>query len=508
PGATSYVVDEIATLATAGIGTLDLVPGDYHFAGGGLDFYFEVTASGAVTYPASLEGTLFGNGTAEIAYGHPACATSADCAAGHVCEAGACAPDRAPPTVSIAPLPAATNAPSLDVRAAVADDGSIATVVVLRDGVAVAQPTPDGSGEVDATVPLVEGANAITVVATDAAGNSAGASATVTLDTRPPAISIGSPVAGQDVGTAALTVAAQIVEPLASTVTIGDADISLPAGGGLASAVVSLTASGLNAIVVSATDAAGNVATAEVDVFVDLAAPTLSVDVADGATYGGSLGGALPVHLVVEDVGATTVTFSSGATASLPRGGGAVDAMIPLTEGTTTFTATVVNEAGHTATLARTVRYDATPPAAAFASPAPGAFARGTIELAAEVTDAVSGVGSVAFAIDGGAPIDAVVSGDVYTLAVDTSAFADGPHEASLVAVDAAGNRGSASVAFVVDNAAPVAAIDAPSAGAYVSGTVDVRVSATDATSGVAAIDVAVDGRAVATCAASPCDAT
>ncbi|PKM14875.1 MAG: hypothetical protein CVV12_11635, partial [Gammaproteobacteria bacterium HGW-Gammaproteobacteria-2] len=116
----------------------------------------------------------------------------------------------------------------------------------------------------------------------------------------------------------------------------------------------------------------------------------------------------------------------------------------------------------------------------------------GTITLIANASDNV-GVSEVEFLIDG------VLAGSdatsPYTLAIDSTALANGAHTLSAVAYDAAGNAGvSPTVGFSVNNVA--ADTTAPSVSAAISGnsgTITFSANASDNT-GVTRVDFLVDG--------------
>lgn len=130
-----------------------------------------------------------------------------------------------------------------------------ATVVVNGVDAAV-----NPSGQFSVEIGLQEGTNAITATATDAAGNQAQTSVSVTLDTTAPAISITSPGADANVTVPTVTVTGT-TEPGAK-VTVNGQTVSVD-GSGSFSTQVSLT-QGANLITATATDTAGNSASSTV----------------------------------------------------------------------------------------------------------------------------------------------------------------------------------------------------------------------------------------------------
>lgn len=417
-------------------------------------------------------------------------------------------PDELPPTVRLDPLPQYWRDPSLEISGAAIDDGGIAQVDVLVNGGAPTPVAVGSDGAVRASIALSEGLNQIVLRATDRAENVAAATAEVIRDSTPPMITLQSPRPDQAFGSTRVSVRAHIEDATPVTGEVGGRAFALGGPGDVA-AEVELAAEGQNTIVLTARDAAGNAASASVDVLLDLSAPLLSSELQDGLAVGPIANGLLPFTLRVDDLGATQVAFSFGDTFALPRGGGVVQTAVPLSEGRNAFSVQVTDELGHVSVLERMVVYDVTGPQGSFLFPTAGAAVRGVIELAAEATDNLTGVSSISFAIDSGAPVTASTAGSgVWTLEVSTAELADGPHAATLFLVDGVGNRSQVEVSFVVDNTAPTVSLSAPVAGAYVRQQMRVIAQAADATSGVARIGLAVNGQAIGTCtAAETCEA-
>ena len=94
---------------------------------------------------------------------------------------------------------------------------------------------------------------------------------------------------------------------------------------------------------------------------------------------------------------------------------------------------------------------DTTPPQVALAAPAAGATISGSVQLAANATDA-GGVASVQFTLDG-ANIGAALTSLPYTLAWDSLGAANGPHTLGAHATDTSGNASNApAIAVTVQN--------------------------------------------------------
>ena len=135
-----------------------------------------------------------------------------------------------------------------------------------------------------------------------------------------------------------------------------------------------------------------------------------------------------------------------------------------------------------------TVQIDATPPACPSCSSSD--YVSGTVALTATPSDTGAGIASVAFQYspDGSTwttiGIDNTGAAGVYSKSWDTTALADGAYHLRAKITDVASNvsmidlHPSGAGVVVVDNTAPTAAVGAPSAGTFVSGS-SVTISAT-----------------------------
>src|SRR5262249_38906206 len=154
-------------------------------------------------------------------------------------------------------------------------------------------------------------------------GNASAHQVDVLLDSIAPTLSIQSPHAGQVFGSSALPVSVQIGDATSTTVTINGEVAALAAGGGLVTTDLTLAGEGANNITVSVVDAAGNTTSQSVGVVLDLTAPVVTTELADGIRLGPQPGNALPVTVHVDDTTPTTASFG-GSSYALPSGGGVV----------------------------------------------------------------------------------------------------------------------------------------------------------------------------------------
>lgn len=141
---------------------------------------------------------------------------------------------------------------------------------------------------------------------------------------------------------------------------------------------------------------------------------------------------------------------------------------------------------------------DTTAPQLTVSSPSDGTTVSGLMTVAGSASDNV-GVTRVEVQVDDGA--NEVATGTTsWSSAVDTRNLADGSHTITARAFDAAGLAAARSISVTiangsVDSAPPVVAIEAPTDGASVKGTISVVGSATD-DSRVVKVEVAIDGSA------------
>jgi hypothetical protein len=294
-----------------------------------------------------------------------------------------------------------------------------ATVTVNGNAVSVGS-----SGDFSTTFVLAQGTNTITVVATDSAGNTATIVKTVVLDTAPPAVAIASPADGSTIGTSVVHIAG--TAEVGAQVAVNGV-VVVVSGTGAWTADLAF-ADGTQTITASATDAAGNTATATLTVTVDTLAPALSVtspaydltNVATATVAGDT------------DVGAT-VTVNGNAVTVGPTG--SFSTSITLAAGENTITVVATDDAGNEATAEMTVTLDATAPVVTVNSPADN--------LATDVSAVtVSGTvdDSAATVLVNGIQVHPNAQGG-WSVSVGLS---EGSNTITVSAVDAAGNQAAA----------------------------------------------------------------
>jgi lysozyme family protein len=170
-----------------------------------------------------------------------------------------------------------------------------------------------------------------------------------------------------------------------------------------------------------------------------------------------------------------------------------------------TLTARAVDARGNTATSAsRQVTVsggaDTTPPTVALTSPAAGATVTGTVQVAANASDA-GGVARVEFFANGA--LVATDTSSPYAVSWNTSAYAGTTVTLTARAVDTAGNAATSAartvtVTAAADTTPPTVALASPAADATVTGTIAVSADAADA-GGIQRVEFFANGTLIAT---------
>jgi hypothetical protein len=140
---------------------------------------------------------------------------------------------------------------------------------------------------------------------------------------------------------------------------------------------------------------------------------------------------------------------------------------------------------------------DTTPPTVAFVSPSQTAALSGRVTVSGTASDNVQ-LARIDVSVDGGA-FQQASGTSAWTLALDTTAYADGGHTLRARATDAATNTSFATLSVTVQNSVttdttpPAVAITLPSMGSSVTGDISVTGSASDNGS-VSKVEISIDG--------------
>jgi glucodextranase-like protein/carboxypeptidase family protein/Big-like domain-containing protein len=348
----------------------------------------------------------------------------------------------APPTVTLmAPADGSlVSSPSQAVSGTVGGPKPVVTVNVNGSPAALA------GGQFQATVVLTEGINVLLASALDSSGKEGTATATVTLDTQPPSLSIDPPavkltnqptvrISGQ--ASDANGIAAVTLNGLAAPVQAGAFAADVP------------VAEGASVVTVQATDLAGNRTVASVAVqrftlpAVTISSPAdLSFIAATTVTVSGT-------------VSDPSVTVTVNGVAAGLSGASFVAGGVPLLEGGNIITATAATPSGAIGTASVDVVRDLTPPRLSIDHPADGTILFDpAVTVSGLVNDILPGTvnaADVSVTVNG---VPAAVANRSFIL--PGVALSPGDNTLTALATDAAGNVGKA--AITVHLLAPTAA--------------------------------------------------
>jgi RHS repeat-associated protein len=322
----------------------------------------------------------------------------------------------------------------LPVVATVADASPLTTVTAA--GVPMTQAA-DGTWQ--ATVPLAQGANSITVTAIDAAGNRTNASVKVKLDDTPPALSVTSPLEGAKLTALTVPVLGTAADLNTVVVTVAGAPVTLKRDHSF-SATVNL-ATGANAISVVATDAAGNTAQIVRNVRANKTPPTLTLSSpADGLITNQTSVAVSGIARSADAQDSAAVTVNGIAVPVAADG--SFSTQVTLSKTSTTVTVLATDGYGLTSSLTRTVQQDLVAPQLRITGVTDGQITSGPA-LTPVFTATDAHLASVIATLDGAA------------FASGTAVTGEGDHLLAVTALDTAGNQTAASVRFAIDRTAP-----------------------------------------------------
>ena len=323
--------------------------------------------------------------------------------------------------------------------------------------------TVDGTGHWTTSVtPAGQGALTVTAVATDAAGNSATTSTTLTVDTIAPAVAI-TTIEGGDTLINAAEAAGGIqisgTAEIGSSLTVNGSAVTVDGTGHW---TTSVTPAGQGALTVTAvaTDAAGNSASTSTTLTVDTIAPAVAI-----TSTGGPVNQAAQTISGTGEAGTTITLFDNGAQLQLPTvtvgQNGLWSASVTLANGSNSLTAGDTDAAGNAGSSSAVIY--------TLSSVGPTVTESLTIDSGTSSSDritssdALSGTGLantvVQFTIDG-SPIATTVTADAQGIwSFTPTGLADGAHTIVASQTDGFGNTGTASLSFTLDTTAPAVAI-------------------------------------------------
>jgi len=387
-----------------------------------------------------------------------------------------------------------------------------ATVAVTINGTTTPVTATGGTWSLSRSA--VEGVDSMSVVATDAAGNSSAAiSRAVTYDaTRPTNVSIDT--FGAYVNAAASDIAFSGTAEDGTTLVVEIRPASgMPVAltvngftGGVWTASGLVPTEGSYTVAVIATDAAGNVTevVSGAGFTVDVTPPpaptglTLSGAGADGIVNiaeatGANLTGTATANATVAY---TTVAGGSGTVVADANGAFSIPLIGLLQTGGTTVSVREIDAAGNLSTPAQiSVSADLTAPSVPTIDPVTGDnLVDGTeVQSSVNFTGTAEAGSTVTLSIDGAASGTATVTGSTWSIPVSITA-PDGQHQVTVTSTDAAGNvTTSAPLDFIVATTSPNATIAPLAVGAVANAAeIAAAITVTGAYANASAVSVRV----------------
>ncbi|NDW21292.1 BapA/Bap/LapF family large adhesin [Alteromonas hispanica] len=351
--------------------------------------------------------------------------------------------------------------------------GSSVTITVIDSAGAEQTFTAivDSNGNFSADVPnaMADGNFDVTATATDAAGNSASDTTSGNINTAVPNLTLDSLGTGNDTtptisGTTNIaqgsTVSISVTDSAGNTQTF---DAIVQANGTFSVDVPAALSEGNYSVTASATDGAGNTATAnENGGIIDTTGPAApTVDAGNGTEITGTAEAGAVVNVDVDGDGTPDSTVIADG-----DGNWSVTPTTPLADGVV-VTATATDEAGNTSSPASDT-VDAVAPIVAFNDLT-------TNDTTPALTGSVDDPTATVVVSINGADYTATNNGDgSWTLADDiVAALAEGSYTATVTATDADGNTVTNSGTVVIDTTAPAAPTVDAGNGTEITGTAE-----------------------------------
>ena len=299
-----------------------------------------------------------------------------------------------------------------------------------------------------------EGANTITVVATDGASNQSQQTVTVQRDTIAPQLTITTPIDGLITNSGTVTVEGTITEANLVSVVVNGQNATV--SGNTFTATVNLS-EGQNVISATGQDLAGNESSANVYVIRDSTPPVVAITSPTDGTYTSAT--AISVTGQVTENNLTSVTVN-GIAASVS--GSTFTALVPLsTEGDNQLIATVLDAAGNSSTAQVTVVRDTTNPQVTISSPVNNTLTNATTIT---VTGQVNEANLSSVEVNG---VTATLTGTNFTVSVPL--LTEGDNTLTVIATDLATNQGQSAVIVQRDTVAPIVANVSPAASTWLN---------------------------------------
>ncbi|MGD1045724.1 MAG: Ig-like domain-containing protein [Bacteroidota bacterium] len=370
-------------------------------------------------------------------------------------------------------------------QAKVTVNGTVTDASLVQVTVNGIQVSVDHHNAFNALVALAEGQNTITIVATDAAGNSTKITRMVTRDDDSPTLTLSEPANGLVTKNSSISVSGTVHDLTAVAVKVNGVVFSVDQTGAF-SGTVSLR-EGKNMLQIVATDAAKNSTTIIRSVIRDTTPPDLDVFAPfNNITTGDSV---VIVSGKVTDCTATVVNISVNGGKSTPvplQCFGFFIQKVLLSGGTNIITITATDAAGNSTIVTRTVNRKGTTLKLVVSEPADETITRAASIL---VKGTVTGTGAITLKVNG--TIVSVSTDGSFSASVN---LVEGTNLVTITATDAANTTLTITRLVIKDTTPPILNVDTPVDGLLTKeATVAVSGTVSDSTS----VDVLVNGSAV-----------
>ncbi|MFA5832145.1 MAG: Ig-like domain-containing protein [Bacteroidota bacterium] len=337
-----------------------------------------------------------------------------------------------------------TNQTTMQITGLITDASSV-TLTINGNVVAL-----DSTGAFSFTVSLNEGGNSLTIVATDAAGNSTTVSRFVVRDSQPPMLSITSPIDSAVTNQSTVQITGVVFDSSSVAVSINGTYVTIEAGNSFLHSL-NLT-EGLNTIAIVAEDGAGNTTTVPRIVIRDSTPPALTIAAPNDSTITNQT--TVLISGAVSDATSTVVVINGNVVALT---NGAFSHTIALSEGSNIISVNVSDAAGNVVTETRTVILDTAAPALTVTLPVNNSLTNQTSVV-------VSG------SVDDSSPVTLTVNG--LPLSVNSNgsfsvvlSLVEGSNSISIVASDVVGNSVIEVRTVILDSTPPVVNVIEPADG-------------------------------------------
>lgn len=208
---------------------------------------------------------------------------------------------------------------------------------------------------------------------------------------------------------------------------------------------------GVNNLVGTANDVAGNVQSQNWTVNVDGTPPVITHNVSGTPGSAGWYIHAVYTASATDPVSGVSslVVTDNGVVRTLP---------FELADGSHTIIATATDNAGNVSSVTESVKVDSTKPGISILSPSVDTILDGEITLTGDSSDAMSGLDAVEISIDGGATWQPLANGK-WTFTFDSTGMPNGKLNMTARAFDKAGNESFSSSSILLANQKPKASL-------------------------------------------------